>query len=187
MKNKIAITGHTKGIGKAVADAFNDYEIVGFSRTNGYDISKESDRIKILKEAKDCDIFFNNAYHPTGQADLLNQFIKEWSGTSKTIINMSSKSVYHPKGMGHEEYVAAKKQLNDIVDSTMMSTHPNILNILVGLVRTDMTAPVFSAKMIDPLQLGGFIKDMIKYQNVLAVQQVVIDVPDQDWKDIRFL
>jgi hypothetical protein len=68
-----------------------------------------------------------------------------------------------------------------------MSTHPNILNILVGLVRTDMTAPVFSAKMVDPLQLGQFIKDMIKYQNVLAIQQVVIDVPDQDWKDIRFL
>jgi hypothetical protein len=50
-----------------------------------------------------------------------------------------------------------------------------------------MTAPVFSAKMVDPLQLGQFIKDMIKYQNVLAIQQVVIDVPDQDWKDIRFL
>lgn len=187
MKNKIAITGHTKGIGQAVANAFQDYEVIGFSRSNGYDISNEEDRIKIFEAGKDCDIFFNNAYHPTAQADLLKRFISAWRGTNKTIINMSSKAVYHPAGMGHPEYVESKKELNNIVNNNMMSTHPNILNIMVGLVKTDMTAPVFSAKMIDPADLGKFIREMINYQSTLAIQQVVIDVPDQDWMDIVFL
>ena len=37
---KIAITGHTKGIGKACFDLFNtDNNCIGFSRSNGFDIS----------------------------------------------------------------------------------------------------------------------------------------------------
>ena len=38
-KNKICIIGHTKGIGKAIAD-ISKFEVVGLSRSNGYDISK---------------------------------------------------------------------------------------------------------------------------------------------------
>ena len=34
---KIAITGHTKGIGKAIADLYPN--VIGFSRSKGYDIS----------------------------------------------------------------------------------------------------------------------------------------------------
>ena len=35
---KIAITGHTRGIGKACADVFRHHTIYGYSRSNGYDI-----------------------------------------------------------------------------------------------------------------------------------------------------
>ena len=48
---KIAITGHTKGIGKAIADLYPN--VIGFSRSNGYDISKldtiENIIIKLMK------------------------------------------------------------------------------------------------------------------------------------------
>ena len=37
-KNKICIIGHTKGIGKAIAD-ISKLEVVGLSRSNGYDLS----------------------------------------------------------------------------------------------------------------------------------------------------
>jgi len=57
--NKIAITGHTKGIGLALANYYTDLgiEVVGFSRTNGYDISKGVDQERIINESQDCDLF----------------------------------------------------------------------------------------------------------------------------------
>ena len=49
-KNKIAIIGHTKGIGKAIAKLYKskNYEVIGLSRSNGYDLI--TDQEKILDE-----------------------------------------------------------------------------------------------------------------------------------------
>ena len=56
-----AITGHTKGIGKAISDKLSlSYNIIGFSRSNGFDIS--IDQGKIIKESQGADIFINNAF-----------------------------------------------------------------------------------------------------------------------------
>ena len=57
---KIAITGHTKGIGKAIAGLYYTDEVVGFSRSNGYDISVEESISRIVAESIECDIFVNN-------------------------------------------------------------------------------------------------------------------------------
>lgn len=92
----VAITGHTAGIGKAMAEYFTarDYYVIGFSRSNGYDISKEQGRLRIVDEAKSADIFVNNAYNfktdDTGQTMLLYSMTKEWESQSKLIINVSS-------------------------------------------------------------------------------------------------
>ena len=40
-KNKIAVIGHTRGIGKAISDLYQNkkiYTVVGLSKSNGYDI-----------------------------------------------------------------------------------------------------------------------------------------------------
>ena len=70
---KIAITGHTQGIGQALATVFQQYghDIIGFSRSNGFDISNADSRRAIIDQSQDADIFVNNAYHPTGQTSLL--------------------------------------------------------------------------------------------------------------------
>ena len=56
---KVAITGHSKGIGKALADIFetNGHTVLGFSRSNGFDISESANRISILNKSQDADIF----------------------------------------------------------------------------------------------------------------------------------
>ena len=62
-EKKIIITGHTKGIGKAIFDKFTEvscHKIIGMSRSNGYDIEKDFD--KIVEEATGADFFVNNAY-----------------------------------------------------------------------------------------------------------------------------
>ena len=84
---KIAITGHTRGIGKACADVFRHHTIYGYSRSNGYDIKDAED---IFKSAEDCDVFINNAYSHKHQIDLFNLFYNSWEHTNKHIINVNS-------------------------------------------------------------------------------------------------
>jgi NAD(P)-dependent dehydrogenase (short-subunit alcohol dehydrogenase family) len=43
---KVAITGHTSGIGKALSDVFSD--VIGFSRRNGYDLHNRVIREKCI-------------------------------------------------------------------------------------------------------------------------------------------
>ena len=68
---KCVVTGHTSGIGKAIYQHFENkgYEVIGLSRSNGYDISMDQD--KIIELSKDCDIFVNNAYSGNCQTELL--------------------------------------------------------------------------------------------------------------------
>ena len=57
---KIAITGHTSGIGQALAKIYADqgHEIVGLSKRNGYDIRHT---LKIADLIDSCYLFVNNA------------------------------------------------------------------------------------------------------------------------------
>ena len=53
---KVAITGHTKGLGKESSKRFD--AALGFSSSNGYDVSDDFGRVKIMHEIKDCDVFY---------------------------------------------------------------------------------------------------------------------------------
>lgn len=73
MDKKIVITGHTNGIGKAIYDKFNEIscrQIVGMSRSNGYDIDKDFDRI--VEESEGAELFINNAYRDQQQLKLFH-------------------------------------------------------------------------------------------------------------------
>ena len=86
---KIAITGHTKGIGKAIAGLYYTDEVVGFSRSNGYDITEPNDIARIITESANCNIFVNNAYHDFAQCDLLERMFELWKNDpTKTIVNI---------------------------------------------------------------------------------------------------
>ena len=54
---KIAITGHTKGIGKCI---FDNIISDGFSRTNGFDITKPD---TFIDSIKNFDVFINNTLY----------------------------------------------------------------------------------------------------------------------------
>ena len=86
---KIAITGHTKGIGKALADAYQSrgHEIVGLSRTTGHDIHNTLNCADLIES---CDIFINNAHADFAQTTLLVEIAKRWQYTHKHIVNIGS-------------------------------------------------------------------------------------------------
>jgi len=185
MTKKIALTGHTRGIGKALADIFTaqGHNVEGYSKSNGYDIGEQLVRNTILEQTKNFDIFINNAYHPSGQTALLDSVITQWNETDKLIINISSKMVHYALS-GFEEYVSAKTKQNQIVKNRVFTNKPKILNIIVGAVDTDM-AKVWLSKKINPVDLANFIYEMVKYQDILAVQEVTIDVPGLKWSEIE--
>lgn len=82
---KIGMTGHTRGVGKAIFDKISEtHEVLGFSRTNGYDVS---DPITIINEVIDCDVFINNAYNKECQLNLFTTLFDKWKDSEKIIIN----------------------------------------------------------------------------------------------------
>jgi hypothetical protein len=87
---KVAITGHSKNIGKYIFDSVSP-NVIGFSRSNGYDITKKEDRKRIIKESADCDVFINNAPAKFGQSELCLELWHEWKDTKKVIVNVGSR------------------------------------------------------------------------------------------------
>jgi short-subunit dehydrogenase len=87
---RIAITGHTSGIGKCAYTRLTP-NIIGFSRSNGYNINNPLDRQRIINESNNCDIFINNAAAGFGQTELFIELFKEWQTQDKLIINVGSR------------------------------------------------------------------------------------------------
>lgn len=125
---KIFITGHTSGIGQALFDLLTpDYTVMGGSRSTGWDVSDPTNYESVL----DYDVLVNNAYHRTGQLDLLRFVYQHWQDKPKTIVNVGSAHIHHQIGrpLTRLEYNVSKSALehysnwicaNDLVCRSMM-------------------------------------------------------------------
>ena len=92
---KIAITGHTRGIGQAIYNSLiNTHSVIGLSKSNGYDINHTE---TIINAVKDCDCFVNNAYSDLQQEILLKEINDLWQGQNKLIINVGSAVTDYPR------------------------------------------------------------------------------------------
>jgi len=124
MNKKIVITGHTHGIGKAIYDKFTSVscrEIVGMSRSNGYDIDKNFDRI--VAEASGAEIFINNAYRDRQQLKLF-QALKN---KVDMMVVMGSVSRFYPE-LIPTQYVHDKQELAEAC--RLEGINPNGIPIL---------------------------------------------------------
>lgn len=139
---RVAITGHTSGIGKALYQHFknNGSEVFGFSRSTGFDISKQLDRDQILDVVWNCDVFINNAYHSTGQEDLLREVIAMWDGSNKSIINISSNiKILNEAFFQVNKAAAAYRNVKSVLDYIISQYRGSIyiLNVLPGPTKTN--------------------------------------------------
>ena len=109
---KYAITGHTQGIGKKIFERL-DPNIIGFSRSTGYDINDVDIRRQILKESEDCDVFINNATDNFAQTYMFLDLVEAWRDKpEKTIINVGSRIAeirVLPDNVRHLSYYHAEK------------------------------------------------------------------------------
>lgn len=193
---KIVITGHTRGLGKALSQIFDSSEntIVGFSKSSGCDISLDSDRKLILKELETADIFINNAYEPKGQTILLREAMNLWDGTNKYIVNIGSKctssfinNVTNPYVRSFiDEYTITKQEQEQLIKSKLRKSFPRILNVIPGVIDTEM-ASIIESKKLNPKDIAALIYQMFLLRDTVAVQELTIDVPDADWDQLKFL
>jgi short-subunit dehydrogenase len=86
---KYAITGHTRGIGNELFKQLSP-DIIGFSKTTGYDICQNTDRQQIIDESYECDVFINNAHNGYYQTEMLYEMFDAWKDMDKLIINIGS-------------------------------------------------------------------------------------------------
>ena len=121
---KIIITGHTRGIGKAIHDRFKAVscrEIVGMSRSNGYDIEKDFD--KIVEEATGAELFINNAYRDSQQLKL----VEALKDRVDMMVVMGSVSRFYPE-LIPTDYVQDKQALAEAC--RLISLNPNGIPLL---------------------------------------------------------
>lgn len=143
---KVIVTGHTRGIGKGIFEYFrdNNFEVIGFSKSTGFDISNPADRKQILQEALNADIFVNNAFkdNDTGQLELLKEIFKLWENKDKKIINVSSRAA----GTTTSAYSYFKLAQDEFCKSVIFK-NPTIINIKPGLTETDRVRNIQGSRM----------------------------------------
>ena len=144
---KIAITGHSAGIGQALAMLYvkQGHEVVGLSRRNGYNIRSIP---KVAGMIEPCDMFINNAQIGFVQTELLWEVWHRWQGQDKIIVNISTQMVlaeYAPKPEW-DEYLVQKKTL-ELAQETMIyrSELPRLILERPGAIATQpgQTSPPY--------------------------------------------
>lgn len=125
---KCVITGHTSGLGKALYDHFENkgWEVIGYSRSNGYPLPESLDTI--VNNTHDVDLFINNSYALGNQA-LLTKLIAR---RAKKIVVCNTISKDYPfDEILANDYVAKKKELAETCNLINVSTDNTLAEVLM--------------------------------------------------------
>jgi len=148
-KYKIGIIGHTKGIGKAIADLFKEkqFEVIGLSRSNGYDLSKNQQNI--IDKINQCEYVVINAYAGNNQLRLLQKIYKKYQNQNKKIVVITSTSgtligIDNTHNTPtYKEYCRSKKELIEYIENVqqeLVMKPLSIFDICPDTVDTEMSA-----------------------------------------------
>jgi len=149
---KIVIIGHTKGIGKAISDLYEtkNYNVIGLSRSNGYDIVTEQE--KIMEQIEGCDLVVLNAHADRGQLHLLKRIYGQHSFDKMKVAVITSTSGLEEEPDYNEfkvwekfkyvQYCEIKKELIEYINELqeeLLSRPLSVYDICPDVVDTDMT------------------------------------------------
>ena len=146
--NKIAVIGHTRGIGKAIVDLYKGkgYQVVGMSRSNGHDIT--ADQEKIIDAVRDCDLIVINAHAGRSQLDLLKNVYARYHNDRKKVVVITSTSGT-PEGRDedfddadYQQYCDDKQELIGYISELQEDLLPrpmSVYDVCPDVVDTAMT------------------------------------------------
>jgi NADP-dependent 3-hydroxy acid dehydrogenase YdfG len=157
---KIAITGHTAGIGQALANEYTSrgHEVVGLSKRTGHNIRVIP---KIADLIESCDVFINNAQAGFAQTELLVEVAKRWQGSGKHIIVISTMMTQDPLSVipGYDMHLYRVQKV--ALEETVKQLRFNDQNIKITLVRPGNIA-TSSDKTVPPAA------DVVNWAKVLT-------------------
>lgn len=170
------ITGASRGIGKALADYFCDYDVIGLSTKDG-DLRDEQFRKDIINRFKP-DVFINNAgvisadiveildVNTTAAIHLLDGFYHKMdSGHIINIGSMRSQSNgFHLKQMDRVHYSISKKSLREASNFYSDLNKVKVTCLDIGTVDTDIN----NRKINNPMHT----------QDIVNVVDYILSLPE---------
>jgi short-subunit dehydrogenase len=185
-KNKIAIVGHTRGIGKAIADLYKKkkYEVIGMSRSNGFDIIHDQE--KIIENIEGCHLVVLNAHADRGQLNLLKRIYGLYAYDKMKVAVITSTS-----GLDEEpdysqfqiwdkfkyvQYCEIKKELIEYIEELqheLISKQLSVYDVCPDVVDTDMIKGLWQDL---PKLTAHEVADAVRYcfESTYNVNKVVI-------------
>ena len=144
----VAITGHTRGIGQGLAQAFaqRGETVVGFSRSTGWDITAANTTQRMLEEVsrQNCHTLILNAHAGFVQTNQLYAAFNLWKDFSdKTIIVLGSYASHNIARKRVYPYAVQKAALDSAANQLHKLGRCRIINVRPGLVDTERADKFF--------------------------------------------
>lgn len=183
---KIAITGHTRGIGKAIADMFIEmgHTVIGLSSSNGFDLTNEAQRKAAFNTILDCDMFVNNAipcaWTPENHmiyvpVEFLYNVHKRWKGKdNKVIINIGSDISNLGLMNTANSYQVSKIALENAHKQLAYSSRqPKMILVKPGATDTDQIRHRPEVKM-QPEDVANVIKFCVESLDTVYIREITV-------------
>jgi NAD(P)-dependent dehydrogenase (short-subunit alcohol dehydrogenase family) len=185
-KNKIAVIGHTRGIGKATYDLYRKkkYKVVGMSKSNGFDIVHDQD--KILEQIQDCSLVVLNAHADRGQLNLLKKIYGRHSFDKMKVAVITSTSGIEEEPdynqfkiwdkFEYVQYCEIKKELIGYISELqdeLLSKPLSVYDVCPDVVDTDMTKGLWEDL---PKLTADEVAEAVRYcfESTFNVNKIVI-------------
>jgi NAD(P)-dependent dehydrogenase (short-subunit alcohol dehydrogenase family) len=151
--NKIAVIGHTRGIGKAIAELYKGkgYQVIGMSRSNGYDMTVKQK--KIVDAVRDCELVVINAHTGRSQLDLLKSVYARYHNDRKKVAVITSTSGT-PEGrdddfdaLDYRQYCDDKQELIGYISELqedLLLRPMSVYDVCPDVVDTEMTKDLWT-------------------------------------------
>ena len=147
-KPRIFITGHTRGIGKAIFDLYKskNYLCYGVSKSTGLDIEKDCDTI--VQQMANFKYIVLNAYAKDSQLRMLKRIIELYQNDDKHVAVITSTSGTSAgidsslKKQEYNWYCKNKKELIEFIEQSQQDLYEKpmqIYDICPDTVKTDMS------------------------------------------------
>jgi NAD(P)-dependent dehydrogenase (short-subunit alcohol dehydrogenase family) len=146
--NSIAIIGHTRGIGRAIAELYKGkgYRVIGMSRSNGYDMTVDQE--KIVDTVRDCELIVINAHAGRSQLNLLKSVYGRYHDHRKKVVVITSTSGTLEgrdedfDDADYQQYCDDKRELIGYIKKLQQDLLPrpmSVYDVCPDVVDTDMT------------------------------------------------
>ena len=181
-KPKIAIVGHTRGIGKAIADLYRkkNYTVVGLSSSNGYDL--ECSQVEIMEQLDGCGLVVLNAYAGRWQMTLLKRIYGKFVFEDKkvaVITSTSGTSIGEDEEFLDPEYVEYCKNKKNLIEyieqlqQELLNKPLSIYDVCPDVVDTDMTKGLWEGL---PKLKADEVAEAVRYcfESTFNVNKIVI-------------